>query len=244
VEQNLMPAAESNGFVKTLNNMGYMTSTRDPFSNKFISFSSKAKRPVLEIGAAYGIASIPAIELGATVIANDIDSRHLDILKARVEPEMHSRLRLVPGSFPEELDFEPESLDGVLIARVLHFFTGERIESSAKKLHTWLARRGKVFVVAETPYLRNFQSFIPLYEKRVKEGHFWPGFIDDVMQVAPERGQFLPKQMHFLDPNVLTRIFGSNGFDIEACYTISRHDFPEDIQLDGRESVGIVAVKK
>ena len=42
-----MPSAEPNGFIKTLNNMGYMTSTIDPFSRSFVEFSSRARLPVL-----------------------------------------------------------------------------------------------------------------------------------------------------------------------------------------------------
>ena len=63
------------------------------------------------------------------------------------------------------------------------------------------------------------------------------------MAIAPERGASLPPKMHFLDPEVLTRVFAKAGFIVEKAHTFARPEFPKDIQLDGRESVGIVARK-
>ena len=238
-----MPAAETNGFVKTLNNMGYMTSTLDEFSRKFIDYSPHAPGPALDIGAAYGIASLAALEKGATVIANDIEKAHLDILMEKAPDQLKGKLSLEPGSFPDHLTMRNESLGAVLVCRVMHFFDGETIEKSAKLLFQWIKKGGKAFVVAETPYLKNFQNFIPIYEKRKQDGVKWPGFIEDVMAIAPERGAFLPPKMHLLDPDVLSRSFANAGFVIEEARMIPRKDFPEDLQLDGRESVGIVARK-
>lgn len=238
-----MPVAEPNGFVKTLNNMGFMTSTLDVFSKEFVEFSPKASGPVLDIGAAYGVASLPALESGARVIVNDIDPRHLDILRERAPESARSRLELAPGAFPDGLSFAPGSIGAVLICRVMHFFDGPAVEHSAQVLFRWLASGGKVFVVTETPYLKNFQNFIPTYEARRAAGDTWPGFVDDVMAIAPERGASLPPKMHFLDPEVLTRVFVKAGFIVEKAHTFARPEFPEDIQLDGRESVGIVARK-
>ncbi len=241
--QAKMPEAELNGFIKTLNNMGYMTSSLDEFSKLFIEFSPLAPGPVLDIGAAYGIATLPALENGATVIANDIEGAHLEILKDRAPEHLKSKLSLKAGEFPEQLEIEPNSLGAVLVCRVMHFFDGDRIEKSAATLFKWLKSGGKAFVVAETPYLRNFQNFIPIYESRKRAGEKWPGYIDDVMAIAPERGAFLPSKMHLLDPDVFTRTFKCAGFIIEDARMIARKDFPEDLQLDGRESVGIIARK-
>jgi hypothetical protein len=49
--------------------------------------------------------------------------------------------------------------------------------------------------------------------------------------------------MHFLDPEVLARVFTAAGFIIEKAATFARPEFPKDIQLDGRESVGLIAIK-
>lgn len=238
-----MPVAEPNGFIKTLNNMGFMTSTLDRYSHAFIGFAPYGPGPALEIGAAYGIATLEALKNGARVIANDIDERHLEILRDRAPMDQKKQLELLPGAFPKDLDLKPGSIGSVLVCRVLHFFDGPAIESAARILFRWLASGGKVFIVAETPYLKNFRTFIPIYEARKAAKNPWPGFVDDVMAIAPERGASLPPTIHFLDPEVLTRVFTEAGFVVEKAETIARPDFPEDLQFDGRESVGMIARK-
>jgi hypothetical protein len=241
--QSEIPTPESNGFIKTLNNMGYMTSELDHVSQQFVDFSSQAPGPSLDIGAAYGVATLPVLQAGAYAIANDLDVRHLELLWKAMPPALRSRLTLCPGSFPYGISFMPNSIGAILVCRVLHFFDGNTILASARALHQWLAPGGKVFVVAETPYLRNFATFIPVYERRRDEGVEWPGFIEDVSQFAPERAVSLPKSMHLLDPTTLSTVFSKAGFYIEHAHTFARPTFPDDIRLDGRESVGLIATK-
>lgn len=243
-----MPEPEHNGFIRTLNQMGYMTSTLDPFSAAFVEFSAEdcrndLSKPALEIGAAYGVATIAALKLGARVIANDIDSRHLKILKDRTPKIFKPNLQLLPGKFPDDLEIKPGTLGAVLVCRVLHFFTGPEIEVAAAKLFEWLKVGGKVFIVAETPYLNGWQAFTSEYENKKGGGSTWPGFVEEVKRYKPERAAFLPPSMHLLDPEVLSRTFLNAGFKIERCETFARTDFPVDLQLDGRESVGLIAVK-
>lgn len=238
----MKPEAEPNGFIKTLNNMGYMTSVLDEYSKEFVRFSHTKSGPVLDIGAAYGLATQEALKGGAKVIANDIDDRHLQILWNEVTDEVRARLTLLSGDM-SNLQIESESLSAVLVCRVLHFFSGEKIEQAAQKIYDWLGQGGRVYIVAETPYLRNFQNFIPIYESRKAERCLWPGFIEDVMKFAPDRGAFLPKQMHLLDSEVLRRVFERAGFRTLKCETMARKDFPIDIQWDGRESVGYIGEK-
>ena len=238
-----MPEPESNGFVVTLNKQGYMTSTVDVYMQAFIDYSAMCKGRVVDIGAAYGVASIPALVKGAKVIANDTDERHLSILKVRTPENVRHNLELMVGSFPDDLNVNKGEIDGFLIARVLHFFSPEELVHAVKKLHGWLEVGGKVFLTAETPYLKNIETFIPVYEERVKSGNPWAGFMEDVIKYNPERGKFLPKTMLFLDPATLRRVFEKEGFKIEKLDFLPRPEFPLDMQRDGRESVGLICSK-
>lgn len=239
-----MPTPEPNGFVKTLNSMGYMTSGLDRFSQAFVEFAPKVPGQSLDIGAAYGVASIAALANGASVVANDIDARHLEILRERTPREHQSKLSLAPGDFPDGLDFAPGSLGAVLICRVMHFFDGPKIERAAAKVMTWLAPGGKVFVVGETPFIGTARAFFPTYEERVKAGDPWPGYIKDMVALFdPARAKQLPPSMHLLDEPTLRRVFTKAGFEIERAALFPRPEFPPDIQLDGRESVGLIARK-
>lgn len=240
----VMPEPGDNGLIRTLNSMGTMTPSPDIFSRAFIDFAPKAPGRSLDIGAAYGVATLPALRNGASVIANDIDERHLRILCDRVPIGDRARLELAAGEFPDKLDFPAGSLGAVLICRVMHFFDGPRIERAAAKVMNWLAPGGKVFVVGETPFIGTARAFFPIYESRQKAGDQWPGVVENVAAHDPKRAGSLPNLFHLLDERVLGRVFTSAGFEIERLELFSRPDYPADIRLDGRESVGLIAVKK
>ncbi len=240
----VMPEAEESGLINTLNSMGTMTPDPDIFSRAFIQFAPRAPGRSLDIGAAYGVATLPALRSGASVIANDIDERHLKILFNRVPQEHRARLELVTGEFPDKLDFPAGSLGAVLICRVMHFFDGPRIERAAAKVMNWLAPGGKVFVVGETPFIGTAKAFFPTYEARLKAGHPWPGVVENAAAHDPKRAGSLPSLFHLLDERILERVFTAAGFEIERLELFARPDYPADIRLDGRESVGLIAVKK
>ena len=234
---------DTTGLFRTLNSMGTMTPAPDIFSQAFIQFAPKAPGRCLDIGAAYGVATLPALARGASVIANDIDERHLQILSSRVQPEYRSRLELAPGDFPDKLDFPPGSIGAALICRVMHFFDGTRIERAAAKVFNWLAPGGRVFVVSETPFIGTARAFFPTYEARRAAGNPWPGLVENVAAHDPKRAGSLPSLFHLLDEQVLARVFTAAGFTVERSEYFARPDYPADIRLDGRESVGLIAVK-
>jgi hypothetical protein len=234
----------SGGWIPTLNNMGYMTERlQDPFSHAFVEFSTIAPGPSLDIGAAYGVATLEVLRRGGIAIANDLEEKHLEILASRTPRGLRKNLILRPGRFPDEIDFESGSLGAVLVSRVFHFFEGPLIERSARKIFSWLAEGGRVFVVAETPYTGYFIRYAPIYEERKKRGDRWPGFIEDLPKYNTSRETSLPPQMHVLDPEILTRVFHEAGFTVEKSEIFARPDFPPDIRLDGREGVGLIAVR-
>lgn len=247
LENSCVPARDEYGFVKTLNNQGFMIDYLDGFSEEFVTFSADGPGPALDIGAAYGVASIAALMKGANVIANDLDSRHLELLTVTADkltsPDQMARLQLMPGRFPNELPIAPSSLGSVLACRVFHFFDGPTIENGVKKVFDWLKPGGKFFLVAETPYVGGLKSFWPIYEARKAAGEPWPGYIEDFLKIDPTRGKDLPNSMHLLDTEVLSRVFKDAGFEIERVAIIPRPKFPPGLKLDGRESVGIIGKK-
>ena len=237
-----MPPADQ-GFVGTLNKMGFMTTGLDPVSSSFIEFAPSAPGPALDIGAAYGVASLPALRLGMKVIANDIDERHLEILRNNAPNSLRANLTLAPGAFPEGLNFAAGSIGCALVCRVLHFFPGSKITLAAQTLYSWINSGGRAFIVAETPYVRTLKDLIPTYEERVRSGVTWPGYFDTIHEINPALAQALPPSMHLLDPTILEREFSKAGFKIELVRLIARSDFPSWLQWDGRESVGLIASK-
>jgi SAM-dependent methyltransferase len=239
-----MPEPDNFGFVRTLNNTGYMTTYLDAVSEAWVQAAAQSTGLSADIGAAYGVATLAALRGGAKVLAVDLDSRHLEVLYKRAESQgLAEHLQVLAGNFPFGISIDDESLTNVLICRVLHFFDGKKLQEAINWCFSKLQPWGRIFLVNETPYLRNFQNFIPIYEKRKADGREFPGFIEDVKAIAPERAPFLPAQMHLLDEEVLSRVCQKAGFLIERATLIPRPHFPSDIQLDGRESVGVIAHK-
>lgn len=257
-----MPAEDekTGQFLKTHNPSGGFTTTPcDPVSQKFIDYASEIagkEGTVLEIGAAFGAASLQALAKGAKVFCNDIDPSNLAVVRNRHLKTTNShettvtgddsKLVLVPGSFPDELAGLPKDyFDAILICRVLHFFTGDQIEKSLEQLSTHLKSGGKLFVVCETPYLKNWQRFIPEFERRAAEGVKWPGEITNPADYESSgRAASLPKFVHWITKEVLEKSLIQKKFGVEHLSYIDRcGQFPKDLLLDGRESIGAVAAK-
>ena len=238
-----MPPQVYGGFVPTLNKLGFMSMCPDAYTKAFIAFSATCRSPVADIGAAYGVATIPALESGARVIAVDVDERHLEILRHRVPRVCLDRLQTICAAFPEGLDFNDGSVGAFLLAGVLHFLSPDRLQEAARRLFSWLTREGKVFVTTASPYLGNWKAFMPEYEARKRAGDPWPGYITEMKKYGPPRWERIFSSMLLLDPDTLARVFGEAGFIVEESVFLGRPEFPADARMDGRENVGLIARK-
>jgi len=223
--------------------MGWSSNTLNELSELFVQACSPATT-ALDVGAALGIATIPALATGATVHANDASAEQLLNLQQNTPPEDRQRLTLHPGRFHRDFKYKGESFDLAHASNVFHFFTGRQLEQAAALLHHVLRPEGKVFILAATPYMGPFTDFIPTYEANVRNHVLWPGWIENARHFSNHRliDQF-PKSIHLLDHTVLTRVFTSAGFEIERSWTLRRRDLPKSIHYDGRENVALIARK-
>jgi SAM-dependent methyltransferase len=238
-----MPSAIKNGrLVPTMNRFGTMlTMVIDPVKD-FIEFASQSPHWCLDIGSAYGVFTLAAIEAGARVMANDLDARHLEILRSQVPADKQSRLRTVLGAFPD-VDLGEQQFGAILACRVFHFFDGPTLEVAAAKTLQMLVPGGKLFVRAMTPYLGLSPRVVPVYEQRKAQGERWPGYIDHPGQYIDDKEERdnCPDYAHYLDPEVLRRTFEEAGFIVERCEFVAID--LEPVKLDGREGVLLVARK-
>lgn len=253
----VVPPPEKTGFfTKTHNAMGGFTTTPcDPISQEFIAQAAKIAQKngkVLEIGAAFGAATLAAIANGASVFCNDINPKNLAVIHNRhagknVITGDDNKLILVPGTFPDELAGLPKKyFDAILICRVLHFFTGEKIEKSLAFLSKLLIPGGKLYIVCETPYLKNWQKFLPEFDRRVQQGIEWPGEITNPAAFESSgRSASLPEFVHWITKEILERSLSRAGFSVEhADYINRKGQFPEDLLLPeiGKESIGAIGI--
>ena len=223
--------------------MGWSSEVPNKYTEEFIRFAATCSAPVLDIGAAFGVATIRALVGGAEVFANDIDGAHLENLHSRVT-EGQSRLTLVQGRFPNEFDFPPDFFDAVHVSNVLHFIRGEELLFGVAKIMQWLRPNGKLFIMTGTPFVANFKKFIPVFLERKHLGVRWPGEIENVREYNDHYTvALIPDFIHFMDEDILLPVLREAGLVIEKAEKFSRANLPDFCVLDGRENLGVVARK-
>ena len=232
----------------TRNNMGWAAEKPNRINRLFVDYCATGAcgetSPALDIGAAYGLATIAALEAGAHVIANDLAPAHLEEIFRRTPEASRARLQLKAGRFPHQIHFEPETLGAIHASNVFHFLTGNQLSYGVRSAARWLRPGGKLFVQAATPYQAQFAGFIPEYQRRLAAGVKWPGWVEKISRYSQHKKLgVMPASIHLLDDRTLVPLLEAAGFRVERAWLYQREDFPAELKLDGRESLGIVAIR-
>ncbi|MDX2143898.1 MAG: methyltransferase domain-containing protein [Rhodospirillaceae bacterium] len=211
-----LPATKFPGAVPTLNGRGFMLEALDDFAQDFVDAAARAPGESLDMGCAYGIATLAALDQGARMCACDMEPRHLEVLAERAPPEQKSRLRTVVGTLPD-VQFPPGSFNAILASRVIHFLSGDDIRAVLGAMFTWLVPGGRLFVVADTPYMPGWNQIAPVYESAKAKGDAWPGFIPDFARYRQNNTDSGagPKFLNTLDAEILARECARAGFAVE-----------------------------
>ncbi|WP_417904914.1 class I SAM-dependent methyltransferase [Candidatus Tisiphia endosymbiont of Micropterix aruncella] len=250
----LQPKEEDDGRIQTLNKKGAMSPRLDEVTKKFIEFSKN--RTVLEIGGAYGKAMIETLKKQYNVIyhLNDLDERHLFIAAYNIETlklnqSTLDKIKFISGDITSTFK-TGDKYDAILIARVLHFFSPEQLDNAVANIFSLLKDRGRVYVLAITPYVKRFESFIPEYEKRVLNKEPFPGYVQSLkdwvnipVTNSNQLASIRDEPFMFLDQNVLTSIFKKHNFRIIGCKVVGLEYKSKSWSLDGRENVILIAEK-
>lgn len=232
-------------YTKTLNQTGFaLNAALDPVAQQFLEFARDAALPVLELGCAYGMSSLECLGNGVTLILNDLDERHLRSAWQRCPAQQRNHLVLLPGDL-ETLPILEGSLAAVLCCRVIHFFDPDKVLRALARVRDWLAPGGKAFFTVESPYLGIWPTFAADFHGRRRQGLLFPGHMHVRDYVCdPEIVANLPATMNLFDVETLNEVFEVSGFKVESCHFIARPYFFQALRLDGRESVGIIALKR
>lgn len=252
-----MPEAESDGRTPTLNKKGAASPTLDYATLAFLEFG-KNKR-VLEIGGAYGNVMLEALHRNSSTIyhLNDLDERHLGIAAHRLQEKIDQRkicvdglgnVQFISGDVTQSSWNVKQSYDAILMANVMRFLTPEQIQHTLSNLFSSLKPKGRIFIVAMTPYVKRYKSFIPEYQRRIKDGEPNPGFVKDITPYSNEDNT-AKHQIHnntggsimFLDVESLSTFAKASGFNVLECSVIPLHYTSELLGLDGREQVILIA---
>lgn len=241
-----VPAPDKDGWIPTKNGNGWMSTKLDVYSKRWVEYAATCGGLAMDIGCAYGLATLHALNRGANVFATDVSSQHLQVLRKQVPEDQLPRLKTRAASFPDKLRVRQGSVKAVLASRVFHFFDGETVEAAVNAIWNMLAPGGMVFVVCDSPYLASMGDFPSQYENLRGGGADWPGFCDNMWERDPSKRSYHPNSANLLCPHVLARTFSKRGFILHeaAFFARGEHDgFPASLVSDGREGAAYVGQK-
>lgn len=237
------PKSVEEGLIRTENAMGFMTLELSPAAKQFVADAAKAKQPMLDIGSAYGSAVFPALENGATVIACDMSNVHLNFISDNTPAGLKSHLILKHATFPKDLDFEAQSLSGILMSQILHFLDGETLELGLHKCFQWLEKGGRIYIVVITPFLSRYILFLDEFNERLAQGESWPGAMNPRLVVKEDHKNQLPEFIQLFNTDIIQRVVEKCGFKIEKNEYFCFSNIPEEHRNNGKEFISLVARK-
>lgn len=223
-----MPEVTARGMVPTLNDKGFMSTSLDPVSAAFTLFAGQTAGWSLDLGCAYGIASLAALDRGACIVACDMEPGHVDVLLSKVNASARNRICGVVAEMPR-IAFQANSFDAILCSRALHFLTGNDVEATVQAMAGWLKPGGKAFLIADTPYTGFWAAHASTYEQKKADGDPWPGFIPDVTIYLPDtaRTKTMVRHLNPMDPDILARVCAEAGLSVEQAAFSGRADQPQ-----------------
>lgn len=240
--------------IPTMNQKGYMYTSMDSITEEFIARVISIDGRHLEVGAAYGNVTIEALRRGCKhYIANDLDLRHLKILARRIQeehPDLIENLQIILGDYPSGIQLEAGTIDSILIARVLHFFSPDKILEVAKNAHKLLKPGGKIYILCVSPYTQVFKNFIPTFELSKRNGQKYYGYTTEkekYLSTEILRGKAIngleSGEFTFFDVDSFSEYFDKSNFIIEKAIYLP-YEEKSIFRLDGRERTGAVIIKR
>jgi SAM-dependent methyltransferase len=238
-----LPTSAMPGAIPTLNGTGFMLEALDEYAEAFASKAAAGAGEALDIGCAYGVATLAALARGARVCASDMERQHLDVLVERTPPAQRERLRTVVGVLPG-IEFPDASFDVILASRVIHFLSRDDVRRALSAMAGWLKPGGRLYLVADTPYMPSWSQIVPAYEAARLAGDPWPGYIADFERVIARRpgGMPGPRFLNTLDPDILARECRRAGLHVERTSFFGMQRL--GAASIGREHAGCVALKR
>jgi hypothetical protein len=223
------------------NDCGWTSAIPNPMTCLWLDYLRRVPAALtIDIGAGLGVATIPALKEGASVIANDIADEHLRQIAVIAENEgLSEKLNLLNASLPRLPPLQ--NLDAIHSSNVLHFLTGQEMQMAARWMASALKPQGRIFLQTMSPFAGHIRRFSPEYDRRKAAGLSWPGEMSAAKDyVEPSLRDMTPSFMHALEVATATALFQTVGFDVEYCDYYRRPGLPAICCFDGRENLGIV----
>lgn len=245
-ELHMIEPAKTEGSFESLNRMGIIVNEDNEITASFLEDLSAGDK-ALEIGAGFGYFSIKAIEKGAQLNVNDLSQKHLNIFSEALSEHQQSQVKILPGKFTEiAAQVENASLKSVLAQRVFTYMNPDELANTLNLINQKLIAGGKLYIVTQTPYTKQWLNLIPEYEKRKADKQANPGFFNDLEDYSQDNSRKIASQ-YLLDSPELEALLHKSGFTIDKSFYLSHNrksKHSREHKLDGREFVGVIAIKE
>ena len=235
------------GLESTKNTHGYMHQL-SPIGQQFIEFSANTHLPVLDVGCAFGVTTIPCLLQGTHVVACDISQEHLDELERRTPKPCRSLLTKKLARFPDEMNYPDNSLSAILVSHVLSFLEKDELILGFNRLYRWLCPGGRLFILNYTPFYKAVTSFLPVYQERLNQNPTFAGEMEDIRKYSQHALVInnLPQRVILLDKPTIKFLLDQSEFTVDYLDYLGGHisGVPQPLRLNGKEWIGCIATKK
>lgn len=205
---NINPARHR---IPTLNKYGAAMCFSNELTDAFLEHCKDPhSKRVLEVGCAYGIKSSQIVQAGVFLVANDIDPRHLTMMKdifeelSRNNPHFKNVEYLlgdIAALSQEKVGIE--KYDAILCENVLHFLYPHEVRNALASLYGSLIPGGRIYISVTSCYLDKYRD---VFENNKAKGMEWSGIFED------PKGFRRP--FHVFDEDTLNRELKRAGFTI------------------------------
>ncbi len=196
---------------------------------------------VLEVGCAYGVKASQIVQTGVFLVANDIDSRHLNIMRQVFsqlsKTDSHfNNVRYIAGNFAtlSEEQIGNRKYDAILCESVLHFMSPEELRKTLDLINASLKQGGQVYITVISPYLQPFRE---TFKTNKASGAEWPGIFKDPKGISPV-------VYNIIDEEILERELRNAGLKVITSKYIQKPSLEKEYQHDGRDWLIAIAEKE
>lgn len=228
--------------IHTLNNNGSAMCFTTELTEAFLEHCRSPNcTNVLEVGCAYGVKASQIVQTGVFLVANDLDARHLDIMKETFTQLSGTHLdfnhvRYIAGNFAALNDEQVgyNKYNAILCESVLHFMSPEELRKTLNIFASSLNSSGRVYITVLSPYLQAFRETFELNKAKRLE---WPGIFEDPKGISPI-------VYNVIDEEILIRELNLAGFKVVQSKYISKPSLEQEYQYDGRDWLIAIAEKQ
>lgn len=244
------------GLERTNNKTGFMFLKIDDSINHWLNSSPHSSKPLLDLGAAYGVHTIHALKAGRDVVSADMDEVHISKLRERVGEYLKISAshqgtgagRLIDSTvvtLPDSTAFRDESVAGVLLSEVLHFMKPGQPQLLFNDVYRWMEPGGRMVVTVAASKEETVQRFTGNMGFKLNKDRS-VGDVTKMIATAceeelakeaptymelPQSSPFraaLCGHLYLMDAKELKFFAKKAGFQIERCIPISPGKYPDE----------------